>query len=73
MESAFKEKVALTIVNWDYEGYENLEFPERDGNMMQDMMKKPVFDSVKVVKNCENVTTEVAKFIEENNEKTLVE
>ena len=70
MDVAYKGKAALIIVNWKYEGYESLVFPESDGEMMQDMLIKSEFDlnKVKVVKNCQDILDEIDQFIEENND-----
>ena len=73
MDVEYKGKAALMIVNWEYEGFENLVFPESDGEMMQDMLIKSEFDlnRVKVVKNCQNVLNEIDQFIEENDDQAL--
>ena len=69
MDVEYKGKAALIIVKWEYDGFENLVFPESDGEMMQDVQIKSEFDlnNVKVVKNAQNILNERDQFIEENN------
>ena len=69
MEVVFKGKAALIIVNWDYDGMDKLEFPESDGNMMEEMLKE--FDKVEVVKNSKNIFTEIERFVEKMNNQSF--
>ena len=73
MEVAYKGKAALVIVNWEYEGFENLQYPESDGEMMKEMLERSQFDKdmLKVVTNCEDILNEIDKFIEAQNDKEL--
>ena len=64
-------KAIIIIVNWDYVGVEKLEYPENDGQMMRDMLGNAEFEHVKVVKNSENILTEIELFVEEIDGKSL--
>ena len=71
MDVATEGKAALIIVNWDYVGMEKLEYPENDGQMMSDILNSAEFEPVKVVKNSENILTDIALFVEEIDGKSL--
>ena len=71
MDVVSKGKVALIIVNWEYDGFSNLEFPESDGKMMKQMMDHSEYDRVTVVKNSENILTAIENFVETMNFEAL--
>eukprot|EP00092_Neocalanus_flemingeri_P007658 GFUD01008269.1.p1 GENE.GFUD01008269.1~~GFUD01008269.1.p1 ORF type:complete len:818 (+),score=184.90 GFUD01008269.1:27-2480(+) len=71
MDVVLKGKAALIIVNWEYDGFSNLEFPESDGEMMNEMLVNSEFDPVKVVRNSDDILTEIDIFVEEMNDKAL--
>ena len=71
MDVAFKGSAALIIVNWDYDELDNLKFPESDGNMMKEMLDNSKFYPVKVIKNSEDILTEIEQFVESMNNEAL--
>ena len=71
MDFLLKDKAALIIVNWDYNGMDILEFPESDGNMMEEMLINSEFDKVTVIKNSKNILTDIEHFVEDMNNKAL--
>ena len=71
MDGHLRGKAALIVVNWEYEGYEDLQFPENDGDMMENIFKQAEFDKIKVVKNCDDILDEIDEFIKESNKTEL--
>ena len=72
MDTVYKGNVALIIVNGQYAGYSklqyphgltNLKYPEEDGKMMKHMLDHSKFDQVKVVKNSENILSDIEHFV----------
>ena len=71
MDGQYRCKATLIVVNWEYQGYEDLQFPEDDGVMMEKIFKQAEFDKIKVVPNCDDILNEIDEFIKESNETEL--
>ena len=71
MDGQFRGKAALIVVNWEYQDYEDLQFPENDGEMMKNIFKQAEFDKIEVVPNCDDILDEIDKFVKESNQTDL--
>merc|ERR1719317_311580 len=64
-------RAALIIVNWEYRGFENLQFPENDGILIKDMFDNAKFNTVKVIANSEDILQDINASIEDVKDETF--
>ena len=65
--------LALVIVNWNYDDnlYEELSYPEDDGEIMEKILKLYGYGSVHVVQNTNDIQNCVKKFTMEHRLKEV--
>ena len=68
-EGTAKNKAALIVTNWNYERHSTLKFPERDGEILNDMLTNSGYCSVKVVHNSINIFEDIENFVDEMKSK----
>ena len=68
-EGTAKNKAALIVTNWNYERHSTLKFPERDGEILNDMLTNSGYCSVKVVHNSINIFEDIENFVDEMRNK----
>ena len=64
-------RAALIIVNWEYQGFENLQFPENDGILIKNMFDNAQFNIVKVITNSEDIQQDINAFVEDVKDETF--
>ena len=60
----------LVVVNWKYSAleYNDLEYPERDGELMEALLNEGGYNSTVVLENEEDIETVVKNFVENQDE-----
>ena len=63
-----KPMCALVIVNWDYTGreFEELLYPEQDGEIMEKTLETAGYKHVKLVQNVKDIESFIKSYKEEN-------
>ena len=66
---------ALIIVNWKYPSteYNDLDNPEKDGKLMEKLLREGGYQSIKLLQNEEEIEKAVKEFIENKKEENSFE
>ena len=61
---------ALVIVNWKYASsdYNELQYPENDGEIMKNLLREGGYKSVIVKKNVEDISKVVQEYLDDHDE-----
>ena len=66
---------SLVIVNWEYStpDFDNLEFPERDGELVKKLLNDGGYQQTELLQNEEHIEDVVKRFVKKQNEETSLE